>query len=64
MRRGRRPGRRGKGSKVGKLKNKGFDRDDRVVRGEGILSFPLFASHLLLMGQSGCEPFLSMFLKG
>jgi len=38
MRRGRRPGRRGKGSKVGKLKNKGFDRDDRVVRGEGILS--------------------------
>jgi len=38
MRRGRRPGRRGKGSKVGKWKNKGFDRDDRVVRGEGILS--------------------------
>lgn len=52
MRRGRRPGRRGKGSKVGKWKNKGFDGDDWTCkRGRDSLpSFPLFALYLLLMG--------------
>jgi len=51
MRRGRRLGRRGKGSKVGKWKNKGFDGDDRMCkRGRDSPFFPLFALYLLLMG--------------
>jgi len=51
MRRGRRPGKRGKGSKVGIWKNKGFDGDRMCKMGRDSLpSFPLFTLYLLLMG--------------
>jgi len=59
MRRGTGPGRRERGSKVGKWKNKGFNADDRVVRGEGFSPFfsaSYFAS--LINGLIGLRAFL------